>query len=453
MRRALQAAQILWPNKIYPRKSSLYVHIYMLQLKDHHKFRRQTPGEPNAPVTFSHNVIDPTHPGFKSPRKIFPQFYGKGLNLTAIPFGLLPKYDIVPPAHANIYTEPWAERVERTALDPGFIPKKPGLLPIRLANYHPQNRRLPMSTRITIPIKTTSRKKVVRGRIANKLRTAIALATVGGAEVRQVNGKETLVMNDEYESQVLKEMIKSGWMYWFTPSLEVYLMPYTKLVPLVGNALTSVGKRIVEMETRWAAQALPKAYLTMKTQQADNKQTLKELTRPSTAHTSDLHTPFRLGTRPPASPSTDAINNMSVDADSSRYPEGSWRSLFDEDSFDDIDFRDDLLDEFYREPNEFAEEDSSFASKIHFTPSSSLTTSARSSTSSSSKSRSSKSSGHHQPRRTTSGPPTPPTPEPSGPQISATQKIFDFKPILGKVPQAKVPHRMKIRGSSVEKTR
>ncbi|KAK1227021.1 hypothetical protein PQX77_009983 [Marasmius sp. AFHP31] len=231
------------------------------------KFRRQTPGDPNGFISLRGNCFDPSHPGFGSARKIFPKFIDSNLTVNALPFSLLPTHDIVPP-HVNFFVEPWTERVRRTISSPDYDPSVPELLQVKLHNEHPEQRRLPISVRFTIPIKTTSKKKVVRGRITNRLRTAIALATVKGAEVKEVDGKETVVMNEEKGTKMLKESVRSGWMYTFMPSLEVYLMPYAKLVPLVEKALSTVSNEIVGLERMWAKKALREVTVPARVQRA-----------------------------------------------------------------------------------------------------------------------------------------------------------------------------------------
>ncbi|KAG7095986.1 hypothetical protein E1B28_006669 [Marasmius oreades] len=219
-------------------------------------FRRQTPGElPQDPSFIKReNILDPSHPAVGISRRTYPSFSSADLNLTVYPFALLSQYDVRRPYTVSV--ESWKERVERTIQHPDFDSKNPTLLPVRVRNWHAERKRLPMSLRIIATMKSTSKKRVVRTKITNKLKTAIELVTIKGAEVKKVDGKETLVMNAEKAEKMSREGVMRGWTYIFFPRLAIYLMPYTKLVPLVEKALSVAYVQASSLERSWAIKAL-----------------------------------------------------------------------------------------------------------------------------------------------------------------------------------------------------
>ncbi|KAJ8083365.1 hypothetical protein PM082_009237 [Marasmius tenuissimus] len=462
------------------------------------KFRRQTPGDPNGFITLRGGCFDPSHPGFGSARNIFPKFIDSNLTVNALPFSLLPTHDIVPP-HVNFFVEPWTERVRRTISSPDYDPNAPELLPVKLQNEHPEQRRLPISVRFIIPIKTTSKKKVVRGRITNRLRTAIALATVKGAEVKEVDGKETVVMNEEKGTKMLKEGVRSGWMYTFIPSLEVYLMPHAKLIPLVEKALSTVSNGIVDLERTWAKKALREVTAPAKVQQAQATRPSKQASRSlidtvlDVVEANDDYSPLqrmqnelpdglvtdevtlsagvRASSEPPAEtqrsssydtpqldlgPILPPLNTMDSSLWSSNESTKSWRSLVEEDGLEE---RLGVKGRPESRPDDFLgeeiDEDHSLASRIRFGSSStstipslsvSLSSPASSASSRSHRSNDSRRRQHRQPIATQSSSAT--LPQSEG---SATQRIFDFHPIIGKVPQSRIPNAMRVRRREVKK--
>ena len=47
-----------------------------------------------------------------------------------------------------------------------------------------------------------------------------------------------------------------GWSYIFAPTVEVYRMPYSKLIPILRQALTTLKDQAIEMENKWLALSL-----------------------------------------------------------------------------------------------------------------------------------------------------------------------------------------------------
>ncbi|KAE9405571.1 hypothetical protein BT96DRAFT_812109 [Gymnopus androsaceus JB14] len=113
--------------------------------------------------------------------------------------------------------------------------------------------RLSMSLVTVVGKKATSKKKVVRLRIINKMKTALSLAIIRAAEVK--NGK--LVLD---ESPPREHLIHQGWTYTIYPKLEVYRMPYTELVPSVLQALNNMHQKIELLENDWAKKSFVSSF-------------------------------------------------------------------------------------------------------------------------------------------------------------------------------------------------
>ncbi|KAF9262756.1 hypothetical protein L218DRAFT_380745 [Marasmius fiardii PR-910] len=223
--------------------------------------RGQIPGSLPENYSFINkaNILDTSHPSVGSSYRFFPRFKSPSDDfiLHTYPFALLsrePGYPCQDPQQI----ESWKERVERSVQHLDFNFKKPELLPPRLLQLHYRNakERLPVSLLVTTVIKRTSKKAVVRNRIRRKIKTALELIAVRGAEVREIDGKEALVMDEEKASKMSSEGFRHGWTYIFYPSLSIFLMPYKKLIPLLEAALFTVNRDIDALERKWAIQAL-----------------------------------------------------------------------------------------------------------------------------------------------------------------------------------------------------
>ncbi|KAI3611940.1 hypothetical protein WG66_016227 [Moniliophthora roreri] len=208
---------------------------------------RQTPGDAfgahlNIP---GRTILDPSHPAANLPRNLLPSFRDpqRNLTLTVVPFGLLAKHDFPRLPPTNVPFETWDERVARS-----MESQRKELAPVKLEKWQKPGR-LPISTIVVVPKKTTSKRKVVRGRISSRLKTAMELVLLRNAHVK--DGK--LVFDEARNGNV---DVLRGWTYSFLPSLEVNLMPYTKLIPLVREAMLFVHKKASAMEKRWADQSM-----------------------------------------------------------------------------------------------------------------------------------------------------------------------------------------------------
>ncbi|KAJ3879386.1 hypothetical protein F5051DRAFT_502608 [Lentinula edodes] len=210
-------------------------------------FRKQSPASSSAiqPLQKAATVLDPGHPAAYLPRKILPRFRNSVFSVTATPFGLLEPESIPCQPPFDVSFETWAERISRSLNDPitnGL--DGPILAPVRLPKYQKRGR-LPMSLVTVVGKKATSKKKVVRLRIINKVKNALNLAVTRVAEVK--DGK---LVFDEALSR--ENLICRGWTYSVYPSLEVYRMSFTELIPTVLQALRSIHKQVTELENSWA---------------------------------------------------------------------------------------------------------------------------------------------------------------------------------------------------------
>ncbi|KAH7869493.1 uncharacterized protein C8R40DRAFT_1176643 [Lentinula edodes] len=210
-------------------------------------FRKQSPASSSAiqPLQKAATVLDPGHPAAYLPRKILPRFRNSVFSVTATPFGLLEPESIPCQPPFDVSFETWAERISRSLTEPitnGLV--GPILAPVCLPKYQKRGR-LPMSLVTVVGKKATSKKKVVRLRIINKVKNALNLAVTRVAEVK--DGKLVL---DEALSR--ENLICRGWTYSVYPSLEVYRMSFTELIPTVLQALRSIHKQVTELENSWA---------------------------------------------------------------------------------------------------------------------------------------------------------------------------------------------------------
>ncbi|KAF5351456.1 hypothetical protein D9757_012062 [Collybiopsis confluens] len=213
-------------------------------------FRRQTPAAGSAiiPLRRPVSVLDPTHPAAKYPRKILPRAGSSFLNIVATPFSLLeaPSTSLQPPF--DIPIEPWAERVSRSFQDPATNKIDGAILAAAQPIKFQKPRRLSMSVVTVAGKKATSKKKVVRLRIINKIKTAFNLAVVRGAQV--VNGK---ILTDTGVSR--QHLVHQGWTYTVYPTLDVYRLPFTELIPVALNVLETIHRKIVALEANWARES------------------------------------------------------------------------------------------------------------------------------------------------------------------------------------------------------
>ncbi|KAJ3722729.1 hypothetical protein DFJ43DRAFT_1202039 [Lentinula guzmanii] len=216
-------------------------------------FRKQCPASSSAiqPLQETETVLDPGHPAVNLPRKHLPRFYSSVLNVTATPFGLLQpeSFPCQPPFEVPI--ESWAERISRSLSDP-TTRRLDGatLAPVHLPKFQKRGR-LSISLVTVAGKKATSKKKVVRLRIINKVKNALYLAVIRAAEVE--DGKLVL-------DKVLPRQDLICWTYTVFPSLEIYRMPFSELVPVVLQALRSIHKKAVELENSWAQKSFAQGY-------------------------------------------------------------------------------------------------------------------------------------------------------------------------------------------------
>lgn len=185
----------------------------------------------------------------------------------------------------------WADRVARAReMDTHATRDKddveeygtaPSLAPMLLNNT--RRNRISMSYLTVNNKKRTTGKQHIRTTINRRLKHAINLIVVRGADAKEVKGRPTLVFgqhNDKtasdqwilrgtrnisvLRSHALNRLRKTGWSYLFFPTLHLYRMPYQELIPKLRTALEFIFNAGTKMEKRWIAQIpfadLKKAY-------------------------------------------------------------------------------------------------------------------------------------------------------------------------------------------------
>jgi len=148
----------------------------------------------------------------------------------------------------------WNNRVGRTK-PVNALAKSEGHLqtiaPMILNNF--RRDRVSMSI-LGVNKKLTTGKKHIRTTIMNKIKTAVNLIVVRGADTTEVKGRPVLVFNQREGEHNQTRWILQGWSYIFFPTLHIYRMSYHDLIPKLRSALCFIYERGSAMETRWAAQ-------------------------------------------------------------------------------------------------------------------------------------------------------------------------------------------------------
>ncbi|KAF8888835.1 hypothetical protein BD779DRAFT_1785659 [Infundibulicybe gibba] len=203
-------------------------------------FRGQSPGSPAvliSPWNTSKNLLDPSHPLAARSRQSFPSSNVPALGVRAFPIALLEKPETPWPHPFAQRVDTWDARLART--EPGDE-----IAPMLLSNAKPG--RIGMSLLTATSKKRTSKKKCVRLKISRKIKTAITLIVVRGAQVSE----KGLLMLDADEAREKGDMwILPGWSYLFFPTLEIYRMEYPELVTILRNALRRIWETGKKMES------------------------------------------------------------------------------------------------------------------------------------------------------------------------------------------------------------
>ncbi|RPD61572.1 hypothetical protein L226DRAFT_399601 [Lentinus tigrinus ALCF2SS1-7] len=224
------------------------------------QFKRTTPGSighiwnANKPPP-KHRVLDPSHPALDyTPSqfaKAFPWRACPGFAIRAIPKGLLEKPPIVFP-------------------DPPFT-----FTPVRSADAKDGrhgNGRVNMSL-MTIAQKSTG-SRVLRVNVTNKLKTAVSLVVMRGADVeKNKDGQERIVFGEERTGD---SWVLSDWTYICRPSLEFNRMPYSALVPPLRSTLRDIVLQGRRFERAWWGRSVTES------QKAQQKHAQKRVNRKDT---------------------------------------------------------------------------------------------------------------------------------------------------------------------------
>ncbi|CCM05636.1 uncharacterized protein FIBRA_07865 [Fibroporia radiculosa] len=195
-------------------------------------FKHTTPGSIGvlfgAGVGFYVGPLDPTHPAAQlrqyALHKLLPQVKTGSFTLRAIPQAALNRVAI-----------PWPS--------PPFSPAP---------EKWPNDSRLNVSI-MKIVSKSVSKSACVRSKIGLRIKTALSLIVTRGADVeRDVGGVERIVFKEE---DVGATWLLSSWSYIVQPTLEVYRMPYEKLIPSLRVALSAVKHKADKLDASEWSQA------------------------------------------------------------------------------------------------------------------------------------------------------------------------------------------------------
>ncbi|KAH0587097.1 hypothetical protein H2248_005914 [Termitomyces sp. 'cryptogamus'] len=221
-------------------------------------FRRQTPGRTTNHFLPGNKVppdcLDPSHPAMSIPKTLFPNIRDDSLGIKAVPFATLTKPEQVWTTPSSPPIDTWTERVKRlisTNANLGEGEEPLEVAPILL--HSTKENAIPMSFINATSKKRTSNKKVIRVKIASRLKIAINLIVTRGADVAEVNGKLKLVMNEEEAVKMSDKWLSPGWTYIFFPTLEIYRMPYHDMIPLLRKSLRQIYDLSQEFEKKWVS--------------------------------------------------------------------------------------------------------------------------------------------------------------------------------------------------------
>jgi len=113
-----------------------------------------------------------------------------------------------------------------------------------------------MSATLIVGKRLVSKDAVIRRKIARRVKFALGLIVTRGADVKKVRSAKGKVQEIFVEGEGSRDMILQDWTYVFTPSLEVYRMPYQTLIVILREALMKIRDRAVALEKQWSAQRL-----------------------------------------------------------------------------------------------------------------------------------------------------------------------------------------------------
>ncbi|KAG5731991.1 60S ribosomal protein L18-B [Termitomyces sp. T112] len=190
------------------------------------------------------------------PKTLFPNIRDDSLGIKAVPFATLTKPEQVWTTPSSPPIDTWTERVKRlisTNANLGEGEEPLEVAPILL--HSTKENAIPMSFINATSKKRTSNKKVIRVKIASRLKIAINLIVTRGADVAEVNGKLKLVMNEEEAVKMSDKWLSPGWTYIFFPTLEIYRMPYHDMIPLLRKSLRQIYDLSQEFEKKWVSNA------------------------------------------------------------------------------------------------------------------------------------------------------------------------------------------------------
>ncbi|KAJ7982816.1 hypothetical protein DFH06DRAFT_1171670 [Mycena polygramma] len=214
-------------------------------------FRGQTPGSvPQWPIYLPRpqNRLDPNHPvdlgSSKKPKYLLWTRPTSAFTLGALPMGLLLKPENNSrygrggqPLHA---VDLWSARLARGAPTGSVAPAIP-------SQSHPTRLAMSLQMQSSSNLRTHQRTQVLR-----RFKTALVLIAARGAAAKEVKGRLELV----FDENDIDGWILQGWTYYLKPTLELYRIPYPKLVQMLRPVLREIWTGAHKMEADWTAASL-----------------------------------------------------------------------------------------------------------------------------------------------------------------------------------------------------
>ncbi|KAI0795474.1 hypothetical protein C8Q75DRAFT_452684 [Abortiporus biennis] len=186
--------------------------------------RRMTPGSASGfvgqPFTVT-NPLDPTHPFAKQRKRELSKLPSHSIR--GVGFRIVPK---------ALLTKPKPQ-----------WPNPP------YGYETPKRGQLGMSMMRIVSKKTIHKSAVIRKAIMKKIKTALYLIAIRGANVvKDGKGSKTIVFRKE---DIGDRWILQDWTYLVFPTLLLYRMPYTDLIPPLRNCLLDLATRARTFERVW----------------------------------------------------------------------------------------------------------------------------------------------------------------------------------------------------------
>ncbi|EJF61780.1 hypothetical protein DICSQDRAFT_136296 [Dichomitus squalens LYAD-421 SS1] len=229
------------------------------------KFKRTTPGSITYVVTsnrppYPKRVLDPTHPALhlkpSQYANAFPWRAYPGFGLRALPKSLLdkpsvpfpdPPFSVQPPRSVTLDSgQAWDD-------DGGSDATSENRWVAKGTVKWAEEERWRISMSLVDVVAKGVGGRVVRVKVLNKLKNAIALVVTRGADVEEgADGAKRIVFR---EREAGSGWVLRDWTYLCRPEPQLNLMPYTELIPSIRRALKDVFIPGQKLEDEWSTPA------------------------------------------------------------------------------------------------------------------------------------------------------------------------------------------------------